>query len=121
MARAASPGLRLFVNGEPAATRALVDNLHRSIIYAKDKGTWGDVPPLRLGKGQEETTEGVAFDEVRVYDRQLSALDMAGLGGIDSAATDAQLREHFLLDADAEYTRARLRAPRRCATGRTSC
>jgi hypothetical protein len=103
-------GLRLFVNGEPAATRVLVDNLHRSIIYAKDKGTWGDVSPLRLGKGQEETTEGVALDEVRVYARQLSALEMAGLGGIDSAATEAQLREHFLLDADAEYARTLARA-----------
>ena len=115
-------GLRLFLDGAPAATRALVDNLHRSIIYTTNKGSWGDVPPLRLGKRQDETTEGVAFDEVRVYDRQLSALDMAGLGGNDDewrasppagvtdGWPDAQLREHFLLDADAEYARTLSRA-----------
>ncbi len=112
-------GLRLFIDGAPARTRALVDNLHRSIIYTTNKGSWGDVPPLRLGKRQDETTEGVAFDEVRVYDRQLSALDMARLGGDDEAVTRAlahpaasrtadqlaQLREHFMLDVDAEYAR----------------
>ena len=103
-------GLRLFLDGARAPTHALVDNLHRSIIYTTNKGSWGDVPPLRLGKRQDETTEGVAFDEVRVYDRQLSALDMAGLGGIESAATEAQLREHFLLDADAEFARTLARA-----------
>jgi hypothetical protein len=103
-------GLRVFFNGEPAATRVRVDNLHRSILYASQKGSWGGLPPLRLGKGQEETTEGVAFDDVRVYDRQLSALDMAGLGGHDGEATDAQLREHFLLDVDAEYARTLARA-----------
>ncbi len=117
-------GLRLFLNGEPAKTRVLVDNLHRSIVYARDKGSWGDVPPLRLGKRQEETTEGVAFDEVRVYRRQLSSLDMASLGGKDGAVTRlmagpaqsraaeqvAQLREHFLLDADAESARTLSRA-----------
>ena len=112
-------GLRLFTDGAPARTRELVDNLHRSIIYTTNKGTWGDVPPLRLGKRQDETTEGVAFDEVRVYDRQLSALDMARLGGDDEAVTRAlahpaasrtveqvaQLREHFMLDVDTDHAR----------------
>jgi Protein of unknown function (DUF1549)/Protein of unknown function (DUF1553)/Concanavalin A-like lectin/glucanases superfamily/Planctomycete cytochrome C len=117
-------GLRLFLDGAPARTRALVDNLHRSIIYTTNKGTWGDVPPLRLGKRQDETTEGVAFDEVRLYDRQVSALDMAALGGHDAAVARAldtpaasrtagqlaQLREHFMLDADAEYASTLSRA-----------
>jgi Protein of unknown function (DUF1553)/Protein of unknown function (DUF1549)/Concanavalin A-like lectin/glucanases superfamily/Planctomycete cytochrome C len=116
-------GLRLFLDGAPAPTRALVDNLHRSIIYTTNKGSWGDVPPLRLGKRQDETTEGVAFDEVRVYDRQLSAIDMAGLGGNDdevasvfasqaspTAGQLTELGEHFLLNADAEYARTLSRA-----------
>jgi hypothetical protein len=106
-------GLRLFLNGTPAGTVVNVDNLHRSIIYAKKKGTWGDVPPLRFGKRQDETTEGVAFDEFRVYDRQLTSLEMAALGGAPIAfdgllarrkqLSDAErglLREHFHLRVD---------------------
>jgi hypothetical protein len=51
-------GLRLFLDGAAARTRALVDNLHRSIIYTTNKGSWGDVPPLRLGKRQERDDRG---------------------------------------------------------------
>jgi hypothetical protein len=111
-------GLRLFVDGTPADTAVVVDNLHRSIIYAKDKGTWGDLPPLRFGKRQDETLEGVAFDELRVYAQQLTALEMAALGGADvslarlverrqglDAADRALLREHFHLRVDPERAR----------------
>jgi hypothetical protein len=107
-------GLRLFVDGAPARTRILVDNLHRSIVYAKDRGSWGDVPPLRLGKRHDETIEKVVFDDLRVYDRQLSSLEMAALGGgtdplptlaalpasVRTPAQTAALREHYLLRAD---------------------
>jgi hypothetical protein len=118
-------GLRLFFDGQPARTRLVVDNLRRSIIYAQNKGYWtGDPAPLRLGKRQDETTEGVAYDEVRVYDRQLSALDMASLGGTEdragrllsvsvarhTPAETAELREHFRLNADAEYAETLARA-----------
>lgn len=112
-------GLRLFLNGRPAETGVLVDNLHRSIIYAKNKGSWGDLPPLRLGKRQDETIEGVAYDDLRVYDRQLTAIEMAGLGGADlsldrllaapaSARSDADralLREHYQLRVDPVFAR----------------
>jgi hypothetical protein len=111
-------GLRLFVNGVAADTAVVVDNLHRSIIYAKGKGTWGDAPPLRFGKRQDETTEGVAFDEFRIYDRQLTSVEMSGLGGgpasLDgllarrerlSPAERELLREHFHLRVDPVHTR----------------
>ena len=112
-------GLRLYVNGLPAETDVVVDNLHRSILYAKQKGSWGGVPPLRLGKRQDETTEGVAYDELRVYDRQLTSFDMARLGGAGTSIEDvlarraalspvdrALLAEHFLLRVDPVYARA---------------
>ena len=112
-------GLRLFLDGAPADRRVRVDNLRRSIIYAKDKGTWGDLPPLRLGKRHDETIEGVAFDDLRVYDDQLSALEMSALAAGASSAADAiaraaasdadpdraRLREHFHLRLDPERRR----------------
>jgi hypothetical protein len=114
-----APGLRLFVNGSRADTAVVVDNLHRSILYAKNKGTWGDLPPLRFGKRQDETTEGVAFDEFRVYDRQLTAIEMAGLGATDGSlgrlleerdrltpADRDLLREHYHLRVDPVLARA---------------
>ena len=118
-------GLRLFVNGVPADTVVVVDNLHRSIIYAKGKGTWGDLPPLRFGKRQDETTEGVAFDEFRVYARQLTSLDMAALGGAAPSrghllarleglapAERDLLREHFRLRVDPVHAKTLARLTR---------
>ena len=111
-------GLQLFVNGVRAETDVIVDNLQRSILYAKGKGSWGDIPPLRLGKRQDETLEGVAFDELRVYERQLTALEMARLGGAGASldallsrrdsltpADRALLRDHYLLRVDPVHAR----------------
>jgi len=111
-------GLHLYVNGLPIETDVVVDNLHRSILYAKEKGSWGGVPPLRLGKRQDEVTDGVAYDELRVYSRQLTAIEMAGLGGAGvtldrllanrTSITPAErglVREHYLLRVDPVHAR----------------
>ncbi|HEY8550369.1 MAG TPA: DUF1553 domain-containing protein [Vicinamibacterales bacterium] len=121
-------GIRLFIDGKPARTRVIVDNLKRSIIYARDKGSWGDVPPLRIGKRHDETLQDVTVDELRVFSGQLSTLEMAALGGIDdpmgailaldearrSPEQVALLREHFHLRADSRAVplRAKLEAVR---------
>ncbi len=113
-------GIRLFVDGRPARTRVLVDNLHRSIIYAQEKGSWGELPPLRIGRRHDETLQDVSVDELRVYEGQLSSLEVAALAGAEDplgalldvpAASrtpeqDAALREHARLRADAAAARA---------------
>ena len=121
-------GLRLFVDGAPAAQAVLVDNLQRSIIYFRKKDSRGDVPPLRLGKRHDESIEGVTFDDLQVYDQQLSAIEIAALfdptpatarpftaaGSSISESDRTLLREHYRLRVDPEFRRglARLTAAR---------
>ena len=55
-------GLRLYVNGAPAATRVMTDNLARSII-SEPKGDWGGISAIRLGRRGDENLSDVSVDE----------------------------------------------------------
>ena len=118
-------GLRLFLDGAPAGSRVVVDHLRRSILYAtrgalaKDEENWGDFPGLRIGRRHDETLQDVSVDDLRVFDRQLTALEAEGLSGARdplgrllamppgkrSAAQRAALREHYLLRVDRAFAR----------------
>jgi hypothetical protein len=72
--------LRLFLNGAPAATRVERDRLTRSILPF----TTGDVfdPFLGLAVGtrfREKAPVGSGIDELRVFDRDLTPLEVAFL------------------------------------------
>ena len=109
-------GLRLFIDGRPVATRTIVDNLQRSIITSGIEGRQMSGEPLgvRLGSVGElskESLRDVSVDDFRVYARQLSNLEVEALGGPPDAlaraladpARRADLRQHYLLRADATY------------------
>ena len=70
-------GVRVFLDGQLADTRVLIDRLQQSLIYDRTNGSWGDPPPLRIGKRQDETLQDVSVDEFRVYDRQLTQFEVA--------------------------------------------
>jgi len=104
-------GLRLFFDGEPAESIIVVDNLKRSILHDQNGKTWSKPPSLRLGRRHDETLQDVSVDDLRVYDRQLTAFEVAALGGSPrtlgaarnlaaaerSPAQQAALREHYVL------------------------
>ena len=107
-------GIRLFLDGQQAQTRITVDNLHQSILHNVDGGNWGGGGGLRIGRRFEETLQDVTVDEFRVYDRQLTALEVLALSGQEerarkiltmpdgerSKAQQAALREHYVLRVD---------------------
>ncbi len=104
-------GLRLFLDGKPVESSVVIDNLKRSILHDQKGKTWGDPTGLRLGRRHDETLEDVSVDDLRVYERQLTAFEAAALGvspetlarvrGLAtaerSAAQHAALREHYVL------------------------
>ena len=104
-------GLGLHLDGERAETRVRVDNLRRSILHDQQGRNWGESPGLRLGRRHEETLQDVSVDDLRVYAAQLTACEVADLGGgpdtlarlvalpeaARSAPQRAALREHYLL------------------------
>jgi hypothetical protein len=109
-------GLRLFVDGAVADSHVRVDHLRRSILYSGDEKnkSWGDMPPLRIGRRHDETLQDVSVDELRVYDRQLAAVELASLARQSDALAAAlakpadgrsselrsALREYFVLRVD---------------------
>ncbi|BCS30980.1 hypothetical protein TBR22_A01810 [Luteitalea sp. TBR-22] len=122
-------GLRLFLDGAPLPTRTIVDNLHRSLINSGIEGRQMSGAPLGLrigsvGELAKESIRDVSVDDFRAYGRQLSALEIGALAtGVDTRAAAlaqrtpaslAALREHYLLDVDADYraTLARVTAIR---------
>lgn len=116
-------GLRLFLDGQPASTRSVVDNLWRSILTSGNpkQPNWTEMPGIRIGKRHDETLGGVSVDEFRLYARQLTAVEAASLHGAGDpigdlletsghARSDAQrhaLRQYFALRVDRSLDRAR--------------
>lgn len=99
-------GLRIFLNGEPAATEVKKDTLFKTIGYEQEKMK----VPLQLaarfrGRGFKDGR----IDELKIFDRELSVLEMKTLGaGVSLAeaakgAGRAELRELHRLRFDPDY------------------
>jgi hypothetical protein len=112
-------GLRLFVNGRELPTTVLRDRIHKSAIGA------GRGPGhLTLGaRFRDRGFKGGEIDELRVFDRPLTALEIRQLHdghALTDALADPQLHRDALeefyvsaIDVDVRQRRAELRAARR--------
>ena len=76
-------GLHLYVNGIPADTEVLADELTKTILYERDEYLGGDedfAQAHRLTLAQrfrDRGFQGGAIDELRVYDRELTPWEIA--------------------------------------------
>lgn len=83
-------GLTLYLNGKPMRTKVITDNLQHSIVYGKDRSHWAQ-HPFYVGRMHDYFYKDFAVDELRVYDRCLTPLEMPRLaGGSDALATALQ-------------------------------
>ena len=93
-------GVRVFLNGERQETETAVDNL---------SGTIRNEQPLRFGRRQTSSSLKGQIDDVRIYDRQLTAEEIRQQAlsqlvqgvvsrptGERTAAQVSRLREYFL-------------------------
>lgn len=108
-------GIALFINGRKVATTTLEDRLQRSIKPIHRYTARLDSIPLRIGKSYRLWSGDVGLfrgviDEVRLFDRQLSMLEMAQLGENQSdTAPDSWKREYASLhDQSAQQVQDRL-------------
>lgn len=100
-------GLRIFLNGRQCQTQVLFDHLQRSIkpvspLFEPDNRA------LRAGKWNESFSGEIAFlngcfDDIRVYHRQLAAMEVASLAGLKTPPNQEQLAEYFLLNKNERY------------------
>ncbi len=78
-------GLHLFVNGKPAATEVVADQLTKTILYKREEYLGGDedfAQAHRLTLGQrfrDRGFKGGAIDELQIYDRELMPLEVENL------------------------------------------
>jgi hypothetical protein len=99
-------GVRIYFNGVPAAVEAIRDKLSRDIVH---RGDWGDsgAPELSLGaRFRDVGFKDGAVDELLVFDRELTPLEVAAVGAFDVPATEAARFEHYLLREDEPYRAA---------------
>ena len=110
-------GVRLYVNGTPIAASVVRDQLTRDIKYRKE---WGDSGGTEMALGARMRDVGFrhgAVDELLVYDRELSSIEIAKLYLEQAPATtsadqkslkisDEARFEHYLLRLDEPYRTA---------------
>ncbi len=113
-------GLKLYMNGQPAATEVLNDNLYKDIVfgYTEDMAQPGKHEPgLQIGARWRGKGIGGAFvDDILVYDRELSAIEVMQIVDPDalrsiaskssyalSADDREQLTHHFLSNHSSAY------------------
>jgi hypothetical protein len=91
-------GLRLFVNGRPAEVEVVRDRLTRDIVH---RAEWGDFDSKNLHLSLGARFRDVGFrkgrvDDLKVFDRDLSAVEVARVGGFEPPADEAARLDHRL-------------------------
>jgi len=111
-------GVCLYVNGKPAEVRVVRDHLTRDFKYRKE---WGDSNPngIELSLGARFRDSGFrhgAIDELFVYDRELSPLEIGNLSleplaspkdrDCEQIFSEPAIFDHYLLRLDEPYRNA---------------
>ncbi len=71
-------GLNPYINGEIPAHKVITDNLHKSILHGVKGSNWSYLP-LMLGKENLKSIQDVIMDDFRVYDRELTPVEVRGI------------------------------------------
>jgi len=106
-------GLKLFINGQPARTRIVTDNLTQSTVWGKKKTYWGaGAINFAIGQQHDHNYKGFAVDELRIHGRKLTSLEVQALFSNQntllsalrtrqpSPAQQAALLDYFLTNVD---------------------
>jgi hypothetical protein len=81
-------GLKLYLNGQPLPTQTLVDHLIHSTVWGKNKSHWAQ-HPFYVGRMHDYFYKDFAVDELRIYGRALTPLEMPRLAGKPDALVAA--------------------------------
>jgi hypothetical protein len=109
-------GLTVYLNGRPAKVRVITNHLTQGMIYGKDSTSWGGgVPNVGIGQLHDKNYKGYAVDELSIFNRQLTPLEVeAWVSGQPAVAAALRRTEpneglfaYYALNHDAP-TRARL-------------
>lgn len=71
-------GTKLYVNGQEAKVIVVNDNLTQSLLYGKNNSTWG-WENFFIGRLSDQYTKDFAIDELKIYARPLTKLEILSL------------------------------------------
>lgn len=109
-------GVKVYINGERAAVKIFNDNLTQSLLFGKNKTNIA-VFNLQIGRLQDRFTKNFAVDELKIYTRALTPLEMRGLfsqrdevaAALKTPAVkrskqqESELFEYFLTNIETDY------------------
>jgi hypothetical protein len=94
-------GLKVYIDGEPVELTVIRDGLTKDITY-------GNEPNLAIGyRFRDNGFKGGSVDEFRVYNRALTAAEVADVAGRTPLAKAPDLADYYAETADAEVSKAR--------------
>ncbi|MFN8348252.1 MAG: DUF1553 domain-containing protein [Spirosomataceae bacterium] len=70
-------GLKVYINGQRAAGRVMSDGLRESTLWGKNHTNWGaGAPNFSIGQRHDYNYKGYAVDELKVFARELTPLEV---------------------------------------------
>ena len=75
---AKAKGIKLFLDGGEARMKTITDHLTKSILHGEKQTNWG-LGAFGIGQAVRKATTDVQVDELRIYNRRLSALEVVAL------------------------------------------
>ncbi|GLR19639.1 endo-inulinase [Portibacter lacus] len=102
-------GLRFYVNGKEPKSFLHQDNLRKSLLHGVKGSNWSNYP-LIIGKEKERSIQNVMMDEFKVYDRELSVIEVEKLARLETTEkpNNQELLEYYLLSGKNEQYNALL-------------
>ncbi|MCP1383756.1 DUF1553 domain-containing protein [Runella salmonicolor] len=75
-------GLKVYVNGKRATGRVMSDGLRESMLWGKNHTNWGaGAPNFSIGQRHDYNYKGYAVDELKVFARELTPLEVHSVIG----------------------------------------
>ncbi|WP_232834876.1 DUF1553 domain-containing protein [Pleomorphovibrio marinus] len=104
-------GVGVYINGKPALTTTLIDNLYKSIIPVDNRYIQVE-RPLRLARSYRVFSgdDGIfpgSLDELYIYNRELSEIEVASLAGAALPEDKSTWSSHYNLHRNANWQKLR--------------
>ena len=81
-------GIQIYLNGKKPAYKLWKDNLQKSILHGPKKSNWFNHPFL-VGIESRKSIENIVMDEMKIFDRQLSTIEIEGLSSNENVLLNA--------------------------------
>ena len=112
-------GAKLYLNGKEVPVEVEIDNLYKSILFRKNAHNYA-FHGFTLGvRDKFKTFKGGGIDNLKIYERELSALEVLfandPIQALEMANKEDNLNDfyHFAMDAEAKATRRNLQKLRK--------